>query len=108
MAQCTGQIEFFAAMMNYMPVPEYIYVVAPAMDPITLEIQHEKSDHVCPDRGFDFEDCEMFYHPTVTDNTDANPEHILGYIGNAGAEAGDHIHIPDRIPALVPAIPFFK
>ena len=35
-------------------------------------------------------------------------QYIFGNIGNTGTEAGDHIHIPDSIPAFAPAIPFFK
>ena len=51
-------------MMNNMPVPEKIYMMAPAMYPVTGKIKRNKSDDIGQIGGFDMSNSEMFYQPT--------------------------------------------
>jgi hypothetical protein len=36
------------------------------------------------------------------------PDNIFGYIGNAAAQAADHVHIADSVFTFPPSVPFFK
>ena len=51
---------------------------------------------------------EVFQKKRIGEDNKVKPDHIFGYIGNTAAQAADHIHIPDGILSLSPAIPFFK
>ena len=86
MTQCTGKVKLFTAMMNDMIVPEEVYFMTPAMDPVTLEIYYEKSDDICKNRRFDMENGNIVYQPTVRNDSDANPKHIFYNVSNSTAE----------------------
>ena len=74
-------------MMNDMIVPKEIYFMTPAMDPVTLEIYHEKSDDVGKNRSFDMKNGDMIYQPTVCNDRNANAEYIFYNISNSTAKA---------------------
>ena len=94
--------------MDNMQVPEHIDLMLPAVYPIAIEINNDKSDDVKDDRMLNMRQRQMFQHKGVNADGDSQAQHIFGHIGNARTEGGDHIHIPDRITALVPSVPFFK
>src|SRR5688572_25747897 len=66
--QCTGQVKVLAAVMNDMKVPENIDMMTPAMDPVTGEVNADKSDHVNKPGRFDLHQCNILYQPGIGDD----------------------------------------
>lgn len=94
--------------MNDVQVPEQIYVMLPAMYPVTCKVDADKSNHISKPRSIDMNKRNFTYQPAIGNDCDTEAQHIFGYIGNAAAEAAYHIHIAKGILAFVPAVPLFK
>jgi len=52
-------------------IPEKIYFMAPAMNPITLEIYYKKCDDVNNDRCLYVNDGNFIYQPAISNDRDA-------------------------------------
>ena len=72
LAQCTGKIELFAAVMDDMIVPEKIYFMTPAVHPVTLEIDDKKCDDIRKNGGLDMNDRNFIYQPVISNDSDTN------------------------------------
>ena len=94
--------------MDDMQVPEEVYLMAPAVHPVAVEINNDKSDDVNDQRILNSSDGKVLQHKRIDADGDGEAKHIFGNVGNAAAEGGDHVHIADGIKTFAPAIPFFK
>lgn len=94
--------------MDDMQVPEQVYLMAPAVHPVAVEINDDKSENVNDQFVLNSGDGQVFEHKRIDADGDGKAENIFGNVGNAAAEGGDHVHIADGIKSFAPAIPFFK
>src|SRR5689334_8631191 len=94
--------------MNDMQVPEEIDMMTPSMNPITGKIQDNKGDHVCPDRCFKMNQGNSTHQPSIRQYGNTQSQHILRNVGNAAAQAADHIHVTYCVFAFIPAPEFFE
>ena len=92
-------------MVNDMIVPEEVYFMTPAMDPVTLEIYYEKSDDVCKNCGFDMENGDIIYKPAIRNDSDANSKYIFYDVGNSTAETW---HTVKSANDVKPFFPFYN
>ena len=86
MTQGAGKIELLAAVMDDMIVPEKIYLMTPAMYPIALEIDHQECDDIDKNCGLYMKDRNFIYQPAISNDGNADTQHILYNIRNATAE----------------------
>lgn len=95
-------------MMDNMKVPEQVYFVAPAVYPVAVKVNDDKSEYIYQQGVLNAGDGHMLQHEGIDADGNGKTEYILGNIGNAAAEGGYHVHIADGILSFVPAPPFFK
>ena|SRR5688572_841435 len=94
--------------MNDVVIPEKIYLMAPAVHPVTLEINHNKSDNISKNRTFNMEYRNSIHQPAIGKDCYADTKHILDDIGDAGAEAGNTVKAADDLDTSFPFHQFFN
>jgi hypothetical protein len=108
LTQCTGKIEFLAAVVDDVVIPEDIVSMSDAMDPVSGKVEGHECDEVCPKTRINMKYRQVLQHPPIGNDHNTQSEDILGDVRDAGAQARDHVKVPDRIISLVPAVPFFN
>ena len=88
--------------MNDMIIPEEIYFMTPAMNPITLEIYNKKSNDISKNGCFDMKDRNVIYQPIVSNDGNANTKNILNNIGHAAAETWYAVKTANNIGSFFP------
>jgi len=95
-------------MVNDMTVPEKIGDMLEPVYPVTGKVQCKKGNDIYDDGIGNMCQGKMFEKKRIGEYNEIKPDNIFGYVGNATAQAADHIHVTYSIFAFSPAIPFFK
>lgn len=82
--------------------------MTPAVYPITGKVYYEEGDNISKPCSSDMNDCNLLHQPAIGNDGNGETKYIFCDIGNATAEAGNHVHIADSIFLFSPAPPFFK
>lgn len=82
--------------------------MTPAMYPITLEIYYEKCDDICKHSSFYVNDRNLIKKPTISNDRDANAQHIFYNIGNSAAKTGNAVKATNDMETLTPLHNFFN
>ena len=88
--------------------PEKIYFMTPAMYPVTLEIYYKKCDDVKKDRCLYVNDRNFIYQPAISNDRDANAQHIFYNIGNSTAKTWNTVESTNYIETFAPLHNFFN
>ena len=89
-------------MMYDMIIPEEIYLMAPAMYPVSLEIDDKKSNDISKNGCFNMNDRNMIHQPAIGDDGNPNAKNIFYDVGHAAAKTGNTIQPADNIGAFFP------
>ena len=94
--------------MNNVVIPEKIYFMAPAMNPVALEIDNYKCNNINQYCSLNMKNGYPGYKPVIWNNGNANTQHIFHHIGNATAETGNTIQSTNHMQTFSPFHNFFN
>jgi hypothetical protein len=94
--------------MNDVVVPEQVVLVLEAMHPITGKVEGDEGHQVSKPAGGHVGDSHALHQPPIGNDRHAQTQHVFRYVGNARAEAADHIAHRNGIVAFIPSPPLFE
>ena len=93
--------------MNDMIVPEEIYFMTPAMNPITLEIDDKETNNINENSSFNMDQCNVVDKPAICNYCNGDPQYILYNIRHTTTETWNTVQAADNVQSFSPFNNFF-